>query len=78
MKVVRKKSSKDGCEVEQAEAPDGLVDCSENKPEIVVDIKPKLRFHKRYNFVSDSKDKENLVDGILGSLKKAGNSRFYS
>lgn len=46
-----KKSIKDGCEVEQAEVPDGLVDCSKNKPEILVDIKPKLRFHTRYNFV---------------------------
>ncbi|KAG6535525.1 hypothetical protein ZIOFF_000547 [Zingiber officinale] len=73
-----KKSSKDGCGVEQAVVPDGLVDCATNKPEILVDIKPKLRSHKRYNFVSNSEDKEKLVDSILGSLKKAGNSKFYS
>ncbi|XP_042416210.1 uncharacterized protein LOC122005289 [Zingiber officinale] len=75
----QRESSKDGCETEQVGDAAVLVDCSKDKPENLNDVKPKLRFRKRFSFVSDSKDdKEKLVDSILGSLKKSGNSKLAS
>ncbi|XP_008781423.2 uncharacterized protein LOC103701216 [Phoenix dactylifera] len=78
-------SSKEAVEKEQAQAVDGLVDCSQSNVENPVDLKPtdsqlKVRPPKRYSFVSESRDdeKEKFVESILGSLKKAGDSRLQS
>nr|XP_029122536.1 uncharacterized protein LOC105052043 [Elaeis guineensis] len=75
-------SSKEAGEKEQAQAVDGLVDCSRSNADNHVDLKPtdsqlKVRPAKRYSFVSESRDdeKEKLVKSILGSLRKAGDSR---
>ncbi|KAG1369805.1 putative Limkain-b1 [Cocos nucifera] len=78
-------SSKEAGEKDQAQAVDGLVDCSRSNAENPVDLKSrdsqlKVRPPKRYSFVSESRDdeKEKLVKSILGSLKKAGDSRLQS
>ncbi|RRT69934.1 hypothetical protein B296_00036865 [Ensete ventricosum] len=75
--------SKEGGAKDQAQAVDSLVDYSKIK---TMDLKPineqkvKARPTKRYCFVSKSPndEKERLVDNILGSLKKAGDSKLHS
>ncbi|XP_072969921.1 uncharacterized protein [Typha angustifolia] len=79
-------SSKEGGGSERSQGVDGLVDCSRSNHENPVDVKStdseklKVRPHKRYSFVSESRDdeKEKLVESILGSLKKAGESRLHN
>lgn len=79
-------SSKEGGDKEQAQGIDGLVDCSRSSADNPADIKPtdsqklKVRPLKHYSFVSESRDdeKEKLVESILGSLRRAGDSRLRS
>ncbi|KAJ6835200.1 uncharacterized protein M6B38_122765 [Iris pallida] len=71
---------------EQDEAADGLIDCSTGNTQISSDPAPvdssksKMRPHKSYNFVADPGQDENdkLVDSILGTFKKSGDSRLQS
>ncbi|XP_020107393.1 uncharacterized protein LOC109723448 [Ananas comosus] len=77
----RKEASVD----EQCQGVDGLVDCStsNNEKEEAIKsadlVKRTVRPNKNYSFVSESGgDKEKLVESILGSLKKAGNSSLHS
>ncbi|KAK3211544.1 hypothetical protein Dsin_016250 [Dipteronia sinensis] len=74
----------------QSENVNGMVDCSTNvvepsaSPELASksatlldNFGKKSRPQKNYNFVSDTveNNKDKLIDGILGSLKKSGVSR---
>ncbi|XP_065010154.1 uncharacterized protein LOC135581175 [Musa acuminata AAA Group] len=75
--------SLEGNEKDQAQAVDGQVDCSKIKTMELNPIneqKVKARPTKRYCFVSKSPndEKEKLVDNILGSLKRAGDSKLHS
>jgi len=71
---------------DQDHTADGLVDCSRSNPQNTSDLtladnpNMRVRHPKRYSFVADSGDdeKDKLVDNILGSLKKAGDSRLQS
>ncbi|KAJ0976553.1 hypothetical protein J5N97_012027 [Dioscorea zingiberensis] len=77
-------SSKEGLK-EQPQPVDGLVDCSKNNVQNTSDQKAlnfskiKTKHNRKYSFVSDSGDeKVKLVDSILESLKKGGDSRLHS
>ncbi|KAJ4715435.1 meiosis arrest female protein 1-like [Melia azedarach] len=80
-------SSKEGDD-NKSKNVDGMVDCSNDgaKPsEVATNSEPSLgnfirkqRPEKKYAFVldSDDNDKDKLIDGILGSLKKSGESKM--
>ncbi|XP_062204807.1 uncharacterized protein LOC133906807 [Phragmites australis] len=68
-------SSKDGGSSKEPQDIDKLVDCSRSAH------RPTRLSHKQYSFVSDSeadKEKDKLVESVLGSLQKAQGSKVHS
>lgn len=85
-------SKEDNKRRDGVENADGTIDCSRNDLKSSgssgffseddtspINCRKKQRPVRSYSFVSDhGDDKDKLIDGILGSLKKSGESRMHS
>ncbi|RVW24759.1 hypothetical protein CK203_080336 [Vitis vinifera] len=85
-------SKEDNKRRDGVENADGMIDCSRNDLKSSgssgffseddtspINCRKKQRPVRSYSFVSDhGDDKDKLIDGILGSLKKSGESRMHS
>ncbi|KAL6906124.1 hypothetical protein ACP4OV_003725 [Aristida adscensionis] len=80
-------SSKGDGSIKKPEVIDGLVDCARSNPGYLDNLakgnaqRPTRLSHKQYTFVSDSeedKEKDKLVESVLGSLQKARGPKLHN